>query len=262
MAKRAQARLPQLDIGPFTRRGRGPRAPPLASARPRGPGGGFHCPRGPRLCASPRCRLRGAGMRCACCGSSLWSPNAWRFPAASWMISAGTSRSPSLPRSLSLGAAPTSLFPPPLLGSALLLNLGSPYSLPGSTMRPSSALHQSWVSALSPGPTFRPGLDSPFRGTALSPRPQRSCIPGSRFAPLVSALPPSPGPLRPRHLFFPIPGSGLSLPWSLVLCSPGLDSAHLLVPLSRPARRCPTPIQFPKSFSFYFSYSLHRGALE
>lgn len=137
-------------------------------------------------------------MRCACCGSSLWSPNAWRFPAASWMISAGTSRSPSLPRSLSLGAARTSLFPPPLLGSALLLNLGSPYPLPGSTMRPSSALHQSWVSALSPGPgsfslapgpTFRPGLDSPFRGTALSPRPQRSCTPGSRFAPLVSALP-------------------------------------------------------------------------
>lgn len=164
MAKRAQARLPQLDIGPFTRRGRGPRAPPLASAQPRGPGGGFHCPRGPRLCASPRCRLRGAGMRCACCGSSLWSPNAWRFPAASWMISAGTSRSSSLPRSLSLGAAPTSLpspsprfrfapqprFPLSTPGFHYAPQLGSPPVL-GLSTEPGPRLVLS-----GPGPHFSP----------------------------------------------------------------------------------------------------------
>lgn len=60
----------------------------------------------------------------------------------------------------------------------------------------------------------------------------------------------------------PFLGLGLSLPWPLVLYSPGLSSSHPLLPLSRSARRCPTPIQFPKSFSFCFSYSLHRGSLE
>lgn len=29
-------------------------------------------------------------MHCSCCGSSSWRPNGWRFPAASWTISAGT----------------------------------------------------------------------------------------------------------------------------------------------------------------------------
>lgn len=35
-------------------------------------------------------RPRGAGMHCSCCGSSSWRLNGWRFPAASWTISAGT----------------------------------------------------------------------------------------------------------------------------------------------------------------------------
>lgn len=179
---------------------------------------------GPHLCASLPCRLLGAGMRCACYGSSLWRPNAWRSPAASWTISAGTSGSPSPPGSLSLGAAPTSVLPPPLLGSALLLNLGSPYLFLGSTMHPSlgsplvlGLSTESGLGSLSlpPGPSFRPGLDCPFPSTFLRPRPQLSCISGPRFVPLFPALSPSPSPLRPRSLVFPIPGSGtLSLPGS------------------------------------------------
>lgn len=169
-------------------------------------------------------------MRCACCGSSLWRPNAWRSPAASWMISAGTSGSPSPPCSLSLGEAPTSVLPPPHLGSDLLLILGSSFLFPGSTMRPSlgspSVLGLGTepgpqVALPVPGPLFSPWPShSPFPDTALRPLPQLSCIPGSRFAPLSPALSPFPGPLRPRPLVFPIPGSGPGPLFSLVLCSP------------------------------------------
>lgn len=47
---------------------------------------------------SPRPRPRGAGMHCFCGGSSSWRRNGWRFPAASWTISAGTAApAPSRP---------------------------------------------------------------------------------------------------------------------------------------------------------------------
>lgn len=167
MAKLAQARVPQLYIGPFTQRGRDSRAPPLVSAQPRGSGQRVPVSAGLHLRASLRCRLRGAGMRCACCGSSLWRPNAWRSPAASWMISAGTSGSPPPPRSFSLGAAPTSVLPPPLLGSALLLNLGSPYLFPGSTMHPSLGSPPLLGLSTEPGPR----VALPVPGPLFSPWP-------------------------------------------------------------------------------------------
>lgn len=69
-------------------------------------------------CRTPGPRPRGAGMHCSCCGSSSWRPNGWRFPAASWTISAGTaalSLPPSSPpRFLSHWlTTEASAFPPP-----------------------------------------------------------------------------------------------------------------------------------------------------
>ena len=60
-------------------------------------------------CSTLGPRPRGAGMHCSCCGSSSWRPNGWRFPAASWTISAGT----VAPRAASAPCRPLLFFLPP-----------------------------------------------------------------------------------------------------------------------------------------------------
>lgn len=135
-------RLPihRVPIGPFKQSGGvAPGAPPRASTQPRGPGlrertevSGFRpfpllLSSEPSLLLLPPAvrragvsvlylgpRPRGAGMHCSYCGSSSWRPNGWRFPAASWTISAGTA--PSRPPS----ASPVPQSPTPEASQSLL----------------------------------------------------------------------------------------------------------------------------------------------
>lgn len=90
-------------------------------------------------CSTLGPRPRGAGMHCSCCGSSSWRPNGWRFPAASWTISAGivAPRAASAPcRPLLFLAAPPPQFPRPrkpprlLSWSTSLSRLSRPASAP------------------------------------------------------------------------------------------------------------------------------------
>lgn len=84
----------------------------------------------------------------------------------------------------------------------------------------------------------------------MRPRPQLSCVPESWFQ--LTALPPSPGPLRPRLLFYPIPGSG---PLSVLVPSP-LQSRPRLCTSLTPAFPLCSPVSdahsFPKVFQFLF----------
>lgn len=193
-------------------------------------------------------------MRCACCGSSSWRPNAWRFPAASWMISAGTGGSPPPPLALSLPVAPTWVLPPPPRPSSV-----SPPHSRVPLCSPASALHQSQVSALSPGlgspslspgPSLPPGLGSPaLPGPALLPwsqlipNPRVLCTPGldsfpdtgSHFVTRAS-LSSAPGSFAvPASALPSVPGSLFTLPPSLLVSdAPSVPELFLFLFLSVP----------------------------
>lgn len=86
-------------------------------------------------CSTLGPRPRGAGMHCSCCGSSSWRPNGWRFPAASWTISAGT----VAPRAASAPCRPLLFFLPPLsFGDPGDLRVSSPgpHPCPGFPVPP------------------------------------------------------------------------------------------------------------------------------
>lgn len=82
-------------------------------------------------------------MHCPCCGPSSWRPNGWRFPAASWTISAGTAapraaRVPFPPVLVSSQAPrPPGLPPAHILGLAFGSRRCSPFLVdPSSTTPP------------------------------------------------------------------------------------------------------------------------------
>lgn len=187
-------------------------------------------------------------MRCACCGSSAWRPNAWRFPAASWTISAGTGGSPPPPLALSLAAAPAWVLPSP----------PRPSSVPPPHSRvplcaPASALHQSQVSALSPGlgsPSLAPG-PSLTPALVLSCYRVLLCSPGLSSSPIPGSFAPPPR-FCPPH-WVPLCDPGLALFCPRVLCGPGLGSPlRSRVPLYTPSLLVSDAPSVPELFLFLF----------
>lgn len=80
-------------------------------------------------------------MHCSCCGFSSWRPNGWRFPAASWTISAGTTSplaatAPTVPSSFSVTLVDPGGLRAPSPPAASLFSLSGPAAarFPGSTL--------------------------------------------------------------------------------------------------------------------------------
>lgn len=170
-------------------------------------------------------------MHCSCCGSSSWRPNGWRFPAASWTISAGT-------------VAPSAA-PAPFLPQLLFSQFRRPRRPLGLLPGPTSCLGF-LVLLLLPSP----GRPLPWMTLPIfCPQPP-DC---SRFPPLLLAL-------RWNSLVFLVPYFSFPMPlrqsfclWLLGAAPPppfafsALTFTDRILP-SSPPPDSPVPLKNPKFF--------------